>query len=352
MNLQMISTLILKDLKLYFSNQFFTVITALGLVGYIVIYFLMPAVVDEELELGLYMAHMPNSLQGFLEEDDVNYIQTESDAALQEVVIEGDIPAGYSFPDDTLERISSGEKVPVQLYFSQDLPDDFKPIYEVILNEFAFVLSGQEIEIDTTEIVLGSDMAGEQIPPRRRMLPLLTVFILGMETLGLASLISSEIETGTMTALLVTPLRVDGLFVAKGLFGTLFAFVQTVLLLGITGGLNQQPMLMVSALLLGSAMITGIAFLMASVGRDLLSVMGWGILAILLLALPTFSFLIPGMANNWIKIIPTYYLADITYRVINFDATWSDVNGYLLILLGFTIAFMALGVLVLRRKFR
>lgn len=352
MNLRMISTLMLKDLKLYFTNQFFAVITALGLVAYIAIFFLMPTVVDEELELGLYMARMPAVLEELLEEDEVNYIRTATDADLQDLVIKGDVPAGYSFPDDTLEVITAGGVVPVQLYFSSEVPEDFKPIYAVILDEFAFVLSGQDIEIDTTEVILGPDMAGEQVPPRVRMLPLLTVFILGMETLGLASLISSEIEAGTLRALLVTPLRVDGLFVGKGLFGTLFAFVQVALLMGITGGLNREPLLVLTTLLLGSAMVTGIAFLMASVGRDLLSVMGWGVLAILLLALPTFSFLIPGIANNWIKVIPSYYLGDTIYRAINFGVGWGDVSANLVALIGFTIVFMSLGVVVLRRKFR
>jgi ABC-2 type transport system permease protein len=208
------------------------------------------------------------------------------------------------------------------------------------------------VDIETTEIILGPDMAGEQIPPRQKMLPLLTVFILGMEILGLASLISEEVEAGTLKALLVTPVRVDGLFLAKGTFGITFAFIQTALLMGVTGGLNQKPMLILTVLLLGSALVTGISFLIASFGRDMLSVMGWGMLAIILLAIPTFSILIPGMANNWIKIIPSYYLADTTYRTLNFGAGWADVGLNLAVLLASALGFMGLGVVVLRRKFR
>ena len=98
--------------------------------------------------------------------------------------------------------------------------------------------------------------------------------------------------------------------------------------------------------------MTGVAFLIASVGRDLMSVMGWGILALLLLALPTFTVLIPGLVSDWIRLIPSYYLVDTVFQVLNFGATWADVAHNLLLLAAWSAAIMALGVVVLRRKFR
>jgi ABC-2 type transport system permease protein len=195
-------------------------------------------------------------------------------------------------------------------------------------------------------------MSGDQIAPRARMLPLLAIFVLMIETLGLASLISSELHGGTLRALLVTPLTVEGLFLAKGIFGTLFAFVQVALLMALTGGLNQSPILILTTLLIGSALVTGIGFLMASVSRDLLSVMAWGILVILILAIPSFVIMLPGIASEWIKLIPSYYLVDTVFRVINFEAGWSDVAINLIALLGFTLLFMVLGIYTLRRKLR
>jgi ABC-2 type transport system permease protein len=193
-------------------------------------------------------------------------------------------------------------------------------------------------------------MAGTPISPRERVLPLLAVFVLMVECLGLASLIAAEIETGTIRALLVTPLTMVGLFVGKGLFGTLFAFIQVVLLMLITGGLVRQPVLILTALLFGAALVTGVAFLIASAGRDLLSVMGWGMLAMLLLSLPTLAILVPGLASNWIRLIPSHYLADTIYRTLSFGLSWGDAAGNLLLLLAYAAAFMGLGIIVLKRK--
>ncbi len=352
MNVQIISALIGKDLKLYFSNRFFALVTLLGLVSYSVIYFLLPSTVDETLELGLYMAEMPPALEALLESEEIKFYRADSVAALQQAVLDGDVPAGYAFPDDMLAQLSSRGKATAQLFLSPDVPPEFEEIYEVVLHEFAFAISGQDLDIETTQIVLGPDMAGEQVPPRQRLLPLLTVFVLMVECLGLASLIATEVEAGTIGALLVTPLTMVGMFVAKGVFGTLFAFLQAALLISITGGLARQPLLILTALLFGAALVTGVAFLIASVGRDLMSVMGWGVLAVLLLALPTFTILVPGLASDWIKMIPSHYLTDTVYRVLSFDASWGDVTFNLLMLLVYAAAFMALGVVVLKRKFR
>ncbi len=352
MNTQMISALIGKDFKLYFANRFLAVITLLGLVAFLAIYFLLPATVNEQLELGLYLAEVPPALEEMLLAEDVRFYRAESVEALKQAVLEGDVPAGYAFPDDVLDQLHSGSKVTAQLYLSPEVPPDFEEIYAVVLDEFAFALSGQDVDIETTEIMLGPDLAGQPTTPRDRMLPLLAVFVLMVECLGLASLIAAEIQSGTLRALLVTPLTMSGLFVGKGTFGTLFAFAQAALLLLLTGGLAQQPVLILVALLCGAALVTGVAFLIAAVGRDLMSVMAWGMLAILLLSLPAFTILAPGLVSNWVKLIPSYYLVDTLYRVLNFGAGWGDVVGNLVLLALSATAFMASGVVVLKRKFQ
>jgi ABC-2 type transport system permease protein len=213
-----------------------------------------------------------------------------------------------------------------------------------------YFLAGQPLNVESEEIVLGPDMAGRQVPPRQRMLPVLAVFILMIESWGLASLISTEVETGTLRALLVTPLKVEGLFLSKGITGVLMSFGQVLLLLGITGGLAREPLLVLTGLLLGGLLVTGLSFLIASLARDMMSVMAWGMLVMVVLAIPAFNVLLPGLASNWIKVIPSYYFVDTIYRVINFNAGWSQVNASLMALLAMAVAFFGLGVLSLGRK--
>ncbi|MCP4428864.1 MAG: ABC transporter permease [Chloroflexi bacterium] len=352
MNWQIVKTLVLKDINLYFKNQFFALVTVLGVVAYSGIYYLMPSVVDETLEMGIFAPGLTNPLAEELAEEGLVLTQFESEAALKTAVIEAEFPVGIAVADDFMEKLTADENPEIRIYVTDGVPPEFQEMYALVFRELSFMLAGRPLTIEATEEVLGVDRVGDQIPPRNRMLPLLGIFILMVETLGLASLISMEVESGTLGALLVTPLKVEGLFVGKGIFGTALAFVQVAVLMAIVGGLSREPALILTALLLGSFLVTGLGFMMASVSKDLMSVMGWGILAILVLAIPSLNVLIPGLVTNWIKIIPSFYLVDTVHRVINFDASWGDVGGNLLALLAFGLAFMALGILALRRKFR
>jgi ABC-2 type transport system permease protein len=350
MNLRMFSALVMKDLSLYFKNRFFALVTALGLVFYLVVFFLLPATVDETLELGWYAPELPGGITQDLRAEGLLLNEYESDAALQQAVLAGDEPVGISLAEDFVRQLSAGEVPKVAIYFHSSLPDEFRSIYSLLMEELGFILAGQPLNLEVEEVMLGQDMVGQQVPPRQRMLPVLVVFILMIEAWGLASLISTEAETGTLRALLVTPLRVGGLFLSKGATGILMAFSQVAILLAVTGGFRHNPLLMVVVLLLGSLLVTGLSFLIASISRDMMSVLGWGMLAMIVLAIPSFNILLPGLASNWIKIIPSFYMVDSIYRVINFGSGWSQLSGSLLALLAFAVAFFGLGAAAMNRR--
>jgi len=351
MNRHMLTALLRKDLVLYFSNSFFTVITILGLVFYAAVYFLMPADLDESIEMAIFAPEGALPILAEMEEEGVILVRMASAEALRTAVASGEQDVGVVIPADFARSVAMGQSETINLYFSTNFPDEFKELYGIMFREIAFAVSGQPLNIDVREEILGVDRAGSQIPYRDRMLPLFAIFILVMEMMGLASLITNEISSGTLQALLITPLRVEGLFVAKGTFGVGLAFVQVVALMAITGGLSQQPLLMLLALLLGSIMVTGLGFLIASVASDLLSVMGWGIMGILALSLPAFSVLIPGLTTGWVKAIPSYYLVNTVHQVINYGWGWTEAASDLLALLLFSLFFLGLGIMVLRRRF-
>jgi ABC-2 type transport system permease protein len=352
MNPRILSTIVLKDLRLFFKNRFFALITVLGLVAYAVIYLLLPRQVDEMLEIGLVAPALPSTFSDQLQEEGLILQVKDSEDALKESVANGDLLVGIVLPDDLLPVLMSGEKARAHIFFSAELPEEMRDIYPLLVEEWISMIGGQSLAIETTTEVLGPDMAGEQIPVRDRMLPLFAIFVLMMETMGLASLISSEVVGGTLHALLVTPLRVEGLFLGKGITGVGLAFSETAALMAVTGGLNHHPLLVLTILLLGAVMVTGISFLVGAVSKDMMSVMGWGILVLLLLAIPSFNVLLPGLTSDWIQILPSYYLVDAIHRVENFEAGWTEVIGDLLTLVTFSGAFLVLGIGALRRRLR
>ena len=350
MNLSIILTLIKKDLKQYFSNSFFALISLIGLAAYVAIFYLLPKSVEETITLGWYSAALPVEVSSLFEGENVNLDEYPTEEALKTAVLDGDESVGIALPADFIHKLKVGEKPVVTLCLKSDLPDDYRAAYQLLMEEISFMLTGHGMDVESEEVILGKDMAGMQIAPRFRMLPILAVVVLTFESLGLASLITSEVERGTARALLVTRLKPEGLFFSKAITGTSLAFLQAIFLLLVTGGLQKSPGIILLTMLLGSLLVTGLSFLIASLSRDLMSVLAWGILVMIIFIIPAFNVLIPGLASDWIKAIPSYFLVDIIHQVINFNAGWGQMQTNLLLLAAFSVVFLGLGVLALRRR--
>jgi ABC-2 type transport system permease protein len=349
MNLRAIGALVHKDFSLFFRNRFFAVVTVLGIVAYLAIYFVMPSSVDESLEIGLYAPVVPPVFEQ-VEGEGLEVELVGSEDALRQGVTDGQYVAGVVLPADIMEKLASGEKPQVDLYFTSDTPDEVKHAVEVVITELSFAQVGQPLAIELSEEILGPDMLGMQIPPRDRLRPLFAIFLIVTETFGLATLISEEVERRTAQALLVTPVTVGDLFAAKGITGTSMAFSQAVLFMAIVGGTGGQPSIILVALLLGAVLVTGVGFLMASLAKDMMSVMAWGVVAFILLLIPSISVLLPGTLSGWVEIIPSHYLVDTVHKVANFGLGWADIWRNLLVLLGFDVVIMWFGIIALRRK--
>ncbi len=352
MNGRAIRALLKKDLALFVSNRFYFLITVVGMVFYIAIYFLLPPTIDEELSLAFYAPEMPPAFEQLAGQPGADIKLFDSVESLKDAVQNGDYQAGIALPADIMDIWAAGGQPQITIYYQASSAPEVSQAIVTLVKELAYAQTGQALNFQTTEEVLGPDMLGAQIALRDRMRPLLAVFILLVEIMSLASLISVEIDQGTAQALLVTPLRPRELFVAKGILGIGLALGQAVLFMALVGGFDAQPLIVLTTLLLGSAMVVGIGFLLASLARDVTVVTGWGLLALIILAIPGFGTTIPGLLSSWTKVIPSYYLTDTINRVVNYRAGWADIGLNLAILAAVTCAIVALGLFSLRRSYR
>lgn len=351
MNWQTIPPLIRKDLTLFFRNRFYAFITVLALAAYTGMYYLMPKQVNEVIQIGLYAPASAAEAVNRLGEDGLNFTRFASLAEMQRAVEDKTVVAGFAFPENLLADLLAGARPTIDIYVPSDVDRDTREAMQVAVEAISLVITGQPLNIESNEVILGRDMAGMQIPPRNRILPLFAVVLLMFETLGLANLLAEEIHTGTIRALLVSPLSAAELFIAKGVVSVGIVLAQVVLLMTLTGAMSAAPLLMLITLLLGALLVTGIGFLMGAAGKDMLSVMAWGVLIMILLGIPSFGVLFPGTLTGWAKLIPSYYLADTVHQVVNFGAGWSQVAANLAWLITWDAALLLAGVLVLKRKF-
>ena len=349
MNPRIIGSLVRKDLSIFFRNRFFALITVLGIIIYLVVYFVMPTSVDTTLKIGLFEPEAIPALDQ-LQTEGMEFERTVSEEQLRQDVSEGKYVAGISLPADTLDRLLAGGKPTISVFFAADTPQETRDAIEAVIRELGYQLTGQSLALEVAQEVLGTDLGGTPLPPRDRLRPLLAVMLIMIETMGLATLISEEIERRTIQALLVTPATAADIFIAKGIAGISLAFGQAALFMAIVGGLNQQPLVVLAALFLGAVLVIAAGFIIGAVAKDILSVLAWSLPVIIILIIPSMGVAFPGSATGWVEALPSYYLVDTVHRASNFGAGWSDVWQDLLILLGFDLALAWLGIVILRRR--
>ncbi len=352
MNTRIIKALLKKDIRLFISNRFYFILTAVGLIFYVGAYFILPSKVDEKLSLAMYAPVIPPAFEQILKQEGAEVNLLPSEAALKQAVLDGDYQVAIALPPDIMDTWKASGKPKIAVYYSSTAPPELSTAMVMLVKELSYAQTGQTLNFETDVETLGTDMLGAQIALRDRMRPLLAVFLLLFEVLSLASLISVEIEQGTARALLVTPMRISDLFLAKGILGICLALGQALLFMVIVGGFSHQPLIMLTTLFIGSMMVVGIGFLLASVARDVMAVTGWGMLILILFSIPGFGNAIPGLLSDWAKVIPSFYLTDTVNRIANYGAGWSDVAVNLMVLTGLTVMFVIGGMFALRRRYQ
>ncbi len=394
-----------KDMCVYSRNTLYLFLTVLSLVFFIAVFWLVPDEVDEEITFAitpsisaLFSEGKENLLEkGFpgemvdeldqieeaFEEEGLMLVEFENEQMLKKAVSgeldvyraepgqyvfhdpESDekkpgnatkinLDIGICFPSDFFSEAVLGEKPSVTIYADARVPEEIRGAMEGFVREMAFQLAGYEIPVripDEEAIVLGRDRLGDQISMRARMRPLIAFFMLMMETFALASLISNEVLQRTVTALLVTPLKVGHFLMAKTIFGTVLAVLQGVIILALVGAFSAKNwLLLLLVILLGSLLFTAVAMLVGAAGKDFIGQLMFSMLLLIPLMIPSFAVLFPGSVAGWVAMLPSYPIVRLLYDITIHDLLWADSAGHLLYAGAWVLVIYTAGLLVLKRK--
>lgn len=317
-----VAAIVRKDLTTFGRDRLWMVLTPLALVLFAVLFWLMPARVDETLVVGVHPPAVASALRLALglaeaEAEGLRIVTYASEADLA-AAIAGTAPAGgdrplvgLSLPIDVLVRARLGQPVTARVYADADLPDAVRFAVTAAVRELVASVAGTPLPVawSTDDVeVLGVDRAGAQVPLRERMRPMLAFAVLLTESLALAGLVAIEVSQRTATALLATPARVVDVLAAKGIVGTLLAFVQAALLLAVTRSFGAGWGALLLATLLGAMLMAAVGMLSGAAGRDFMGTLFTGMGFLLVLAVPAIAVLFPGSAAPWVVALPSYGL--------------------------------------------
>jgi ABC-2 type transport system permease protein len=378
-----VATMVRKDLTEYRRDRLWVFLTGLVLVAMITLFWVLPNDVDESITIGFAGVENPSLPGSFDEARDqgVDIVPFSSAADLRSVVSgdaaayrtgdggvtvapDGDgptgaekiaVPIGIVFPATFLDDLTAGRQTTVEIYAETAVPGEIQAAVSGLIEEVAYQVAGVPLPVSTPApdqayVILGQDRAGDQVTPRESFRPLFVFLVLVMEMFVMASLISQEIQSRTVTAVLVTPARVGDVLTAKGITGALSGFVQGLVLLAAIGAMDRNPGLLVLLMALGAAMVSGAAMIAGSVGKDFMSTLFWGFAFMIPLIVPAFSALFPGTASVWIRVLPSYPLVRGLVDVSTYGAGWGDTLGELTMLAGWGVALFAIGWFVLKRR--
>ncbi len=354
---KIIRAIVAKDFRELSRDRFYVVVSVLGIVFYVAIFWILPSRVDETLKLGVHggaFGEILATLTG--DETGLRFEEFETEADLEAAVAgetDSDVVAGVSFPPDFVSTTAAGGRSTVTVYVPGDLPDEIRFAVSAFVREMAYTVAGNPPPVmppDPTELVLGVDRVGAQVSLQERMRPLLVFFILILEILALGSLVASEIQQRTVTAVLTTPARISDFLAAKGIFGTLLAFGQALLLLALIGSLGTSPDLMAVILLLGAILATGIGLVAGSFGKDFITIAFISVAFMVPLMVPAIAALFPGTASAWVRALPTYGLVQAIVGVTTYGERWAETMPNLALLAAWCVAVFAMGWMILKRR--
>jgi ABC-2 type transport system permease protein len=377
-----IGSIVRKDMTSWSRDRLWIALSLLVLVMFGVLFWVLPDSVEETIYVGVYPPELAEALEeataseeglstGENEAVGVKVVEFESEEGMvtaieerEEVDVGGEereLQIGLAFPEDFVEETAMGESSEVTVYVDGSVPDEITNAMSALVRELAYgvqaLAAGGDMEAafpatfpDEETIVLGEDRAGDQVPFNEKMRPLFAFMILIVESLALASLVALEVQSKTVTAVLVSPARITDFLSAKAIVGTTLAFAQAFIILVITRAFVGNVGALILATLIGAIMAAAIGMFTGAAGKDFMGTLFYGILFLVPLFIPAFAVLFPGTASWVVRLIPTWGVIEAMVGATSYDMSWAELALPLAVAAVWCLVLFAIGWVVLRRK--
>ncbi len=242
----------------------------------------------------------------------IDLVMVDDEAELREMVEADDVDAGLVLPKGFDEAVRSGERPELRFHIGGESLASNRIILSVTTVDLIRQVEGSTAPVEV-EIV---DFGEEGMPIATRLVPVIMMYALiiaGVFVPG--SSLVDEKEKGTISALLVTPVRTSEILVAKGLLGLLLASVLSVMTLVLNDALGARPLHTVAVVAVAALMSSVLGMLAGVVSKN--SAMLFTLIkgAGIFLLGPVIFYLFPDWPQWIAKLLPLYWVIEPVWQV-------------------------------------
>ena len=317
----------------------------------VLITFLMQVVfatlLDPEPRLGIADLGQSEITTAVQEMEGIDLTLARSATELRELVENNDVDAGLVLDEGFDNAVRAGERPELRLFISGESLVTNRIILAVTAIDLVREVEGRAAPV---EVVLKSLGDGKALPISQLITLFIVIFVLLVAGIFVpAFMLVSERERGTLHAVLVTPVKMPEVLLARALLGFIMAIPMAYLTLALNGVLTVKPLALLATLAVAALICIEIGLIYGTVAKDAKTLFTFIKTLNIFILGPAIFYFFPDWPQWIAKIFPTYWFIDPLYQIGLRGASLPDVWIDLAIALGIG-ALMVVPIVLLGRR--
>lgn len=335
-----------KDLRLGPRSPILLWAVVFPLVGTFVVQIVFGSLFAPQPRLGLVDEDSSQVVAEMAAVEGIELRLVDDEMTLTRLVRDNDLDAGLVLPTGFDAQVQAGEQPELQFFVGGEALASNRLILAVTTLDAVRAVEGTTPPVDVAIVATGEPL----LPMSSRLTPLLVLFALLIAGVFVPAFsIVQERESGTMTALLVSPARGVDVLTAKAVMGLVLAFLMTLVTLWLNDALGSQPAALLLSVLVGALMLAEIGLLFGSGAKDSKTLFALMKSVNILLFAPVIFYIFPDWPQWIAQVFPTYWIINPIFEVATQDAGLADVAGQLAVALAICAVLVPAVVLLSRR---
>lgn len=252
----------------------------------------------------------------------------DDEATLRQAVGANDLDAGLVLPAGFDDAVRRGDAPDLELFVGGESLASDRVMIEIAVLDLVRGLSGETAPVTVEVVTIGE----EGLPFDLRMLPLLVMYAVAIGgAFAPAMSLVGEKESGSVNAVLVTPVTIHEFLAAKVLLGVVLATLTGVVTLLLNGAMGSAPVGLLLALVIGAVMMAELGVMLGSWARDANTMFAAFKGGAILIFYPVVFYIWPDLPTWIAQLSPTYYFLDPIFALSVEGASFGDVAWQLVI---------------------